>query len=446
MQSNHCAFAAVLLSVSTASAAFAAASLTPLGDLPGGSYSSYATGVSGDGSVVVGGSSYSVYGNQAFRWTSNSGMVGLGDLPGGGFISNANGVNADGSVIVGWGISDAGQEAFRWTSAGGMVGLGYWPSEPGAEPSSFATGVSGDGSVVVGISLFDYRYAYEGFRWTSVGGMGGLGELSAPFYGREAYGVSSDGSVVVGVIESSPYDYEAFRWTSASGTVGIDGNLFSGTSGAYGVNADGSVVVGSGTFDSGTQAFRWTSEGSMVALGVLPGNVSSLARAVSGSGSVVVGYSEDNVGYQRAFRWISGGGMERLWDVLVDHGVNPAADGWTNLAYASGISADGRTIVGTGVRNGNSEAFAAFIPIGSDLPGDFNFDGNVDAGDYVVWRKTDGTPEGYNTWRSNFGRTSGSGLAASENPIPEPSGLMLLTLAVPSHFVRRRPRWRANHS
>jgi len=391
MRSKHCAVLVVLLSVSATSVAFAGAGLTPLGDLPGGPVESYASGVSGDGSVVVGRSSHSFSGEQAFRWTSGGGMVGLGDLPGAGFVSRAYGVSADGSIIVGWGASASGQEAFRWTSAGGMVGLGYPPGEPLVEPFSTATGVSGDGSVVVGVGSFDYRYSDEAFRWTSSSGMGGLGYLPAPFFGRAAYGVSRDGSVVVGVIES----------------------------------------------ESGYEALRWTSEGGMVGLGTLPGKIYGAARGVSGDGAVVVGQSADNVGYNEAFRWTSGGGMERLWDVLVDRGVDPAADGWTKLAYASGISADGRTIVGTGVRFGHDEAFAAFIPIALDLPGDFNFDGNVDAADYVVWRKTDGTPDGYNTLRSNFGRTSGSGLAARENPVPEPGGLALLTLAVPA-LLRRR--------
>ena len=75
------AVAAVLLGgpVSTASAA---ASLTPLGDLPGGVFDSRANAVSGDGSVVVGTSS-SASGAQTFRWTAGGGMVGLGVLPGG---------------------------------------------------------------------------------------------------------------------------------------------------------------------------------------------------------------------------------------------------------------------------------------------------------------------------------------------------------------------------
>ena len=42
----------------------------------------------------------------------------------------------------------------------------------------------------------------------------------------------------------------------------------------------------------------------------------------------------------------------------------------------------------------------------ADLPGDFNNDGTVDAADYVVWRKSDGTPAGYNAWRTHFGQTA----------------------------------------
>jgi hypothetical protein len=40
-------------------------------------------------------------------------------------------------------------------------------------------------------------------------------------------------------------------------------------------------------------------------------------------------------------------------------------------------------------------------------PGDFNSDGNVDAADYVWWRKNDGSSGGYDEWRANFGLTVG---------------------------------------
>jgi hypothetical protein len=44
---------------------------------------------------------------------------------------------------------------------------------------------------------------------------------------------------------------------------------------------------------------------------------------------------------------------------------------------------------------------------GGDLEGDYNSDGTVDAADYVVWRKSDGTQEEYDEWRENFGESGG---------------------------------------
>jgi hypothetical protein len=139
--------------------------------------------------------------------------------------------------------------------------------------------------------------------------------------------------------------------------------------------------------------------------------------------------------------------MERLWDVLVAHGVDPAANGWTSLAYASGISADGRTIVGGGVRNGNSEAFAAVIPIAPDLPGDFNVDGNVDAADLAQWQgdfglngdsdaDNDGDSDGadFLAWQQQFGR--GPAVAPAADVVPEPATILLFALATPG-ILRR---------
>src|SRR5437868_2653577 len=94
-------------------------------------------------------------------------FFGLGDLPGGTFNSWANGVSADGSVVVGISESGSGGEAFRWTSGEGMVGLGYLSFLPFGK-NSFARGVSADGSVIVGDS------SGQAFRWTSEDGMVGL--------------------------------------------------------------------------------------------------------------------------------------------------------------------------------------------------------------------------------------------------------------------------------
>jgi hypothetical protein len=83
-------------------------------------------------------------------------------------------------------------------------------------------------------------------------------------------------------------------------------------------------------------------------------------------------------------------------------------------------------------------AAAQDTPFVDALDGDFNNDGSVDAADYVVWRKGLGgpfTPDDYDTWRTNFGRTSGAGAAADldidvTSSVPEASSIVLLMLGI----------------
>jgi hypothetical protein len=60
--------------------------------------------------------------------------------------------------------------------------------------------------------------------------------------------------------------------------------------------------------------------------------------------------------------------------------------------------------------------------------GDYNGNRSVDAADYVVWRKNDGTQEGYDAWRARFGQTMGAE-SSRGSIIPEPSNSLLLLLA-----------------
>ena len=75
-------------------------------------------------------------------------------------------------------------------------------------------------------------------------------------------------------------------------------------------------------------------------------------------------------------------------------------------------------------------------------PGDFNDDGSVDAADYVLWRKNEGTEnslpnddglgtpiraEHYDLWRANFGGPAAPGL--STIAVPEPGSALLLIIA-----------------
>jgi len=126
---------------------------------------------------------------------------------------------------------------------------------------------------------------------------------------------------------------------------------------ATAVSADGQVVVGCAYYTGGFLAFRWTQSGGMSPLGDLPGGIlHSEAKAVSADGAVVVGFGHTANG-QEPFIWDAVNGMRNLRDVLVNqYGLDLSC--WT-LKEATGVSADGRTMVGNGVHAGfgNSEGW-----------------------------------------------------------------------------------------
>jgi len=117
-------------------------------------------------------------------------------------------------------------------------------------------------------------------------------------------------------------------------------------------------------------------------------------------------------------------------------------------------------------RSGSKRQRTAFVVYGAfgsvsppGLTGDYNNNGIVDAADYVIWRKNNGSgatlpndPLGgtigsaqYDQWRAHFGQTlsgSGSGLGLSTGSVPEPSalGLMLIMGLLASGSTPRTSR------
>lgn len=322
---------------------------TPLPIFPDDDRESYASGISADGSTIVGylAKGTDRYALQAVKWTVDGGIEALPSSHGVKFES-ARAVSGDGSVIVGQGF-DGETRAVRWTAQTGTVLLE--DDSLGQRPLA-GYGVSDDGAAIVGL----HRAAgpRHGFIWRN--GRTEQLPLPTPDERGTAYSVTSDGSIVVGEMwHGSPMGGEAFRWSEVDGVVGLgwlpdrDGN-----SCATDVSSDGTIIVGySLNSDSAvTEAFRWTEDAGLVGLGHLPGGFGqySAASAVSADGSRIVGADgQSNLGDykdRQAFLWDSQHGLRSISDLLNETGVD--LSGW-ELNGAADISADGTRIVGWGV-------------------------------------------------------------------------------------------------
>lgn len=227
--------------------------MTPVGGAPavGSFFGSYASGVSADGSVIVGASDAMVGYPRAFAQMPGGKWAAIMDDP-----STASAVSGDGRVVVGVANLEGVDWPFAWTAAEGTVVLG---DLSGGFSGGIAYAVNFDGSVIVGGSRSGESWPedeYEAFRWTAAGGMMPLGDLPTGDYSSEARAVSADGSIVVGLSSVHPSPRTAaFIWDATRGMrdlrevlineyhLDLDGWELST---AQGISADGRTVVGRG--------------------------------------------------------------------------------------------------------------------------------------------------------------------------------------------------------
>jgi hypothetical protein len=147
---------------------------------------------------------------------------------------------------------------------------------------------------------------------------------------------------------------------------------------------------------------------------------------------------------------------------IEDFGVNPD-DGWTSQLDAivgpdgtigfNGFWGDydlriGATKIGSLTLNKGTSLYSVVI-----APGDYNSDDVVDAADYALWRRNEGSTTDlradgngngvidsgdYDVWRSHFGTTYGSGVSLVS--VPEPLGQVLYVICSLGGLVRIRRR------
>lgn len=350
--------------------------------------------------------------------------------PNGCFVTATNGysmirVSADGQVVTtvayepGYSDGLVDRVAVRWTEAGGL--------QPITESLFFAAntmygavGISADGSTIWG----------ENWRWTASGGFQPLSSLLPGDF--HVFGCSDDGKTITGVrgsYGSGPLDF--FRWKVGKGvpqilprpasnpmgyfyfnTISGNGSTIGGmavgpnyTSSAVVINTsgpinltptqdqsnlvwdfstDGTIAVGQAFLPPfSLRAFRWTAAGGMESVGP----EMSDCRACNGNGTIIGG-GRVQFGTPGLTAWIRIG--DSSWADLKDYliaeqGLGAQVGGW-KLETVQDISADGRTIVGSGINpEGCEQGFLVRIQLpGTNDIADMNGDGSVNSQDLAL--------------------------------------------------------------
>jgi hypothetical protein len=309
-----------------------------------------------NGFVVVG----SFFEGGAFHWMPTSGTTAIGARQG-------VDVSRDGNVIVGNALDQAGREnAAVWTGGTSWRLLGS--ISPTAQPCddllSAAFGASGDASVIVGLAWDGCRIA-RAFRWEESTGVVDLGTITGG--STRANAVSGNGRVVVG------WDIHPTGMRQGAKWVDGKGELIKGRSGfvgeAFGINSDGSLIVGTNCDPADyltPTAWTWTQAEGVKCFPVrrpawalnLPYQV--LMQNPSDDGRVIGGSLSFGLDAESVV-WFDGEPFF-LRDYLRSHGVPDAFEGWYNTGFVTGVSPDGRTLVGYGAGPIGFQGFMVLLP------------------------------------------------------------------------------------
>src|SRR5438067_8802735 len=301
-------------------------------------------GVSHGGIAV--GRSIRTGGSQAFTWTLNGGIVGLPNLAGRSYAVS-NSAN-DNGVVVGTAASTlfgTSRLPVIWQN-GAVSQLPLPPGETLGEANSVNASSVAVGSVDAG--TLQRGVIYSGGSATIITHTTANGSFFVT-----AFGINDSGRVAgqgidpnnaarnVGIV----YDIGQSMAFEVGALPGMNGAL------AFGVSNTG-YVVGSSMLNQGSGLpFMWSDQGGIVAIPLASGTSEGSARAVNSAGWVV---GNDSSAFSIPFLY-DGTITYRLADLI------PPNSGWdlsmNTSSSALGISEDG-VIVGTGVHNGETHAYA----------------------------------------------------------------------------------------
>jgi autotransporter-associated beta strand protein len=360
--------------------------------------------------------------------------------------------------IVGGGGSGATAYA---TVSGGVVtaitianpGTGYTSMPTIFISSTVVGGFGGSGATanVSGIALQGLALNDGGFDYTTptitLSGGGGTGATAA-------------------AVATAPITLNSNRGVELTATGGtlhqtigtvftIDSPVSSTGNGVLTKTGPGTLVLtGANTYTGGTVA----NDGLVVVTGAAAtlgtGNV-TMQNAPIGAG-LLIQSSVLNAIHDAASLSLFGGGAPNVADAgfaFLEPGINEVVGGLALNGVAQAAGTYGSSASSATFKNDEYFSGTGILSV-INLPGDFNVDGVVDAGDFIIWQKNVGQPAGslpndstgatigssqYQLWMTNFGRTApGSGGGQGNGAVPEPSSIAMLLFALAVPLARRR--------
>jgi len=350
------AITAALLSFATVPAGTATTpqyQIYDIGVIDAGDDASQGFGVSHGGIAV--GRSIRTGASQAFTWTLQGGIVGLPNLAG---RSQAVANSAATQIVVGTAATTlfgSSRLPVMWLNGA----VSQLPLPPG-ETLGDANSVNASG---VAVGSVDGGSNQRGAIYTGGGGAIITQTTATGCFFVTAFGINDSGRIVgqgidpnnaarnVGIV----YDIGQSMAFEVGALAGFNGAL------AFGVSNTG-YVVGSSMLNQGSGLpFIWSDQGGMVAIPLATGTSEGSARAVNSAGWVV---GNDSSAFSIPFLY-DGTNTYRLADLI------PPNSGW-DLSMNTSSSADGISeddvIVGTGVHNGETHAYAMVPAAPSPTP------------------------------------------------------------------------------
>jgi T5SS/PEP-CTERM-associated repeat protein len=313
-----------------------------------------------------------------------------------------------------------------WTFDDSVLGLGHIAISPSS---------NGSGSLVV----------------STGGAITGLPIIEVGDHGPGTMTVNNGGSVFANQIliaNAGGTIGSTMTITGATSTATTSGGIWVGrfATGSLNVTAGGSVEGGvlvdlQGTLRGDGKIFGDLENAGVVAPGNTPGTLDIDGDYTQQDGGITqIEIGGTTAGSQFDTLDITGRAtLDGTLDVSLVDGFTPVINNAFEIIHADfGIFGGFDTLSLPPLPDGRAWAIiytglGVFLQVQSAvIPGDFNNDGVVDTADYVVWRKTDGAPAGYNLWRTHFGQSTGNGAGGSLSAparVPEPPMLSLVSFA-----------------